>query len=96
MQTKTLNRLTNCVLFEINAPIWNGGSKAVGLNATRLGKHNEIRFTYRRKSDGELSMPDAYYFDGELLSQIDYPKVNRKGVTLVIVPFTDLKRLERA
>lgn len=92
----TLNRLTPCQLFEIRAPIWNGGKKMVGLNIGRIGPHNEIRFTYRRKSDGELSIPDAYYFDGNKLKDIDYTRQNVKGTTLVLIPFSDLEILERA
>lgn len=67
----------------------------VGLNKARIQKHNEIHFTYRRKSDGELSFPDPYYFDGALLNEIDYELKNVRGTTLVLIPFTDLEILER-
>lgn len=90
-----LSRETICQLFEINSPIWNGGKKIVGLNSQRIQKHNCIKFTYRRKSDGQLSIPDEYYFDGDKLAEIDYPLQNVKGVTLVLVPFTDLEVLHR-
>lgn len=93
--TRQLPRLTTCVLFEINSPIWNGGRKMVGLNIQRIGKHNEIHFTYRRKSDGQLSIPDTYYFDGDKLEQLDFQHQAVKGVTLVLVPFTELELLER-
>ena len=51
---KQLSRNTVCNLFKIRAPIWNGGKKMVGLDARRITYHNEIHFTYRRNSDGEL------------------------------------------
>lgn len=92
---KYLPPTTVCQLFEIRAPIWNGGKRFVGLNKQRIGFHNEIRFTYRRKSDGELSFPDIYYFDGKKLQQVDYELKNVRGVTLVLVPFTDLEILTR-
>lgn len=92
---KQLDRHTVCQLFEINSPIWNGGQRKVGLNINRIGKHNEIRFLYRRKSDGELSIPDTYYFDGDLAKQLDYEVQNTHGVSLLLVPISDLKVLER-
>lgn len=91
-----LGTRTPAVLFEIRAPIWNGGKRVVGLAKTRIGKHNEIHFLYVRKSDGMKSFPDNYYFDGDLLRQIDYPIMNVRGFSLVLVPFSDLERLERA
>ncbi len=90
-----LSKNTPCTLFEIRSPIWGGGKKSVGLALNRITKHNEINFTYRRKSDGELSIPDHFYFDGDKLGEIDYEHQNVKGLTLVIVPFSDLERLER-
>lgn len=90
-----LPRNTVCTLFKINAPIWNGGKKKVGLALNRVSKHNEIQFTYRRKSDGELSMPNPYYFDGDKLQQQDYDHQSIKGLTLVLIPFSDLELLER-
>lgn len=92
---KELPRLTECVLFEIRSPIWGGGHRKVGLNLSRIRKNNEIHFTYRRKSDGELSYPDKYYFDGDNIKGMDYEVQNRKGVTLVLVPFDHLEVLER-
>lgn len=90
-----LPRTTVCQLFELRSPMWGGGKKTVGLNLSRIQKHNEITFTYRRKSDGELSIPDHYYFDGDLLNQLDFEKQNIKGTTLVLVPFSELEILER-
>jgi hypothetical protein len=90
-----LPHLTPCTLFEINSPIWGGGKRVVGLKLSRIGKHNEIRFMYRRKSDGKLSMPDIYYFDGDKKNNIDYTLQNVKGTTLVLVPFSDLEILHR-
>lgn len=90
-----LDRMTVCQLFKINSPIWGGGKKKVGLNLSRIQKHNEIEFTYRRKSDGELSIPDRYYFDGDLLKQLDFEKQNVKGTTLALIPFDNLEILER-
>ena len=92
---KKLPRDTVCNLFKIRAPIWGGGKKSVGLDAKRITYHNEIVFTYVRKSDGELSIPDHYYFDGKLLQELDFEKQMVKGTTLVIIPFEHLQLLER-
>lgn len=92
---KTLLRTTPCTLFEIRSPMWLGGKKAVGLNRSRITKNNEIHFMYRRKSDGLLSIPDPYYFDGDKLNEVDYELQSVRGTVLVIIPFTDLERLER-
>ena len=94
-EIKQLPRDTVCNLFKIRAPIWNGGKKMVGLDAKRITYHNEIHFTYVRKSDGELSIPDHYYFDGKLLQELDFERQNVKGTTLVIIPFEHLQILER-
>lgn len=90
-----LDKTTPCTLFEIKSPLWNGGVKSVGLNEDRIAKHNEIVFTYRRKSDGQLSFPDHYYFDGDKLKEVNYPRQQIKLTTLVIVPFSDLEKLQR-
>lgn len=97
MITKTLSRTTVCQLFEIRSPRWNGNSnrREVGLALDRIAKHNEIRFTYIRKSDGEQSIPGNYYFDGDNVKGLDYEVQNVKGRSLVIVPFDHLQRLER-
>lgn len=95
MEVKELSRVTPCTLFKIRSPIWNGGKKMVGLNMQRITKHNEIHFTYVRKSDGELSIPDVYYFDGDLLKEIDFKKQAIQGTYLAIIPFEHIKRLER-
>lgn len=92
---KQLDRLTPAVVFEINAPKWNGKNRVVGLALNRVRKHNLIRFMYRRKSDGLLSIPDEYYFDGDKLNEIDYERQNIRGLTLVLIPFTDLDMVER-
>lgn len=92
---KELSRTTPCTLFKIRSPIWNGGQRMVGLDMRRVSKHNEIWFTYVRKSDGELSMPDKYYFDGDLLKTIDFEKRAIGGTYLAIIPFKHIKRLER-
>lgn len=95
---KVLGRTTPCQLFKIRAPIWNAGRRFVGLDEKRIWvspPHNEIHFEYRRKSDGELSMPDAYYFDGSKLKRVDYERQNRYGTTLVLIPFSDLEQLVR-
>ena len=94
-EIKQLPRDTVCNLFKIRAPIWNGGKKMVGLNAQRITYHNEIHFTYVRKSDGELSIPDRYYFDGKLMHELDFEKQMVKGTMLVIIPFEHLQILER-
>ena len=67
----------------------------VGLNMQRIGPHNEIHFTYVRKSDGELSIPDVYYFDGKLLKEIDFERQVVNGTYLAIIPFEHLQLLER-
>ena len=92
---KELPRNQICILFDIGSPIWNGGEKKVGLNLRRIRKHNEIHFTYRRKSDSKLSLPDPYYFDGDNLKGMGYDTQNRGNVTLVLIPFKDLQILHR-
>lgn len=62
---------------------------------SRVSKNNEIKFLYRRKSDGQLSIPDSYYFDGDKLKLIDYDKQAIRGAILVLIPFSDLEKLER-
>ncbi len=93
--TMQLPRNIVCTLFEIRAPIWGGGKKSVGLNMQRITKHNEIHFTYVRKSDGEKSIPDPYYFDGELLNHIDFERQAVRGTILAIIPFEHIQKLER-
>lgn len=97
IETKQLSRTTPCALFKIRAPIWNGKAqkRVVGLNRALIRQHNEIHFTYVRKSDNELSIPGAFYFDGSQLNQVDYELQNVRGTTLVLIPFTDLQALER-
>lgn len=95
MGVKRLPRLKVCTLFKIKAPMWKGGEHMVGLNLKRITEDNEIVFTYRRKSDNEMSFPDPYYFDGNKLNEIDYDKKAHKGTVLVYIPFTDLEKLER-
>lgn len=91
---KTLPRSTVCTLFEIKAPIWGGGKRRVGLAENRVTDHNEIHFLYKRK-DGQLSIPDPHYFDGTKRKSIDYERMNVKGLTLIMIPFTDLEVLQR-
>jgi hypothetical protein len=95
MSIKVLSTRHVCVLFEINAPIWNGGKRVVGLAEHRLQNDNEIHFTYVRKRDGQLSFPDKYYFDGRKLKDIDFVRQNVRGTTLILVPFTELDIIER-
>ena len=95
MNVKQLPRLTECTLFKLGTPVWNGGQKVVGLDLKRIRKHNEITFSYVRKSDGQKSFPDTYYFDGENIKGLDYEIQNRKGVSLVLIPFEHLEILER-
>lgn len=93
---KELSRLTACTLFKIKAPRWNGNKgKIVGLDMSRLTKHNEIMFTYVRKSDGELSIPDHFYFDGDQVKQIDFEHQRIGNTTLVLVPLEHLSKLVR-
>lgn len=97
MTTKQLPRLQACELYKIGSPRWNGDAnrREVGLAEFRMKKHNEIVFTYVRKSDGEKSVPGSFYFDGDKRQYIDFERQNRKGLTLVIVPFDELEKLER-
>lgn len=97
MVVKELPRKTVCTLFSIRAPMWmgNSGKRVVGLSLNRIGVHNEIEFTYRRKSDGELSYPDRYYISGEKIKALDFEHQNRKGTVLVLVPFDQLEKLIR-
>lgn len=95
MVTKELPRKTVCTLFSIRQPIWNGGKRKVGLAQPRIGEHNEIEFTYVRKSDGEKSYPDRYYISGEKIRALDFDRMNVKGLTLVLVPFDQLEKLVR-
>lgn len=91
-----LHHLDPRTVFNIKAPMWRGNpeDRKVGLALHRIQKHNVINFTYRRKSDGKLSIPDQYYFDGDKLNEIDYERQNIKGVTLVYVPFSDLELID--
>lgn len=91
-----LPRTTVCQLFDLRTPIWNGGKKVAGLNILRISDHNEITFSYVRKSDGEKSIPDSYYISRSKINAGNYPKQFIKGVTLLLVPFTDLEILHRA
>lgn len=86
----------NVAEFDIGSPRWNGDRthKIVGLALWRLNKHNVIRFTYRHVSDGQLSIPGTYYFDGEKYNPVKYQHQEVKGTKLVLVPFSDLEVLE--
>lgn len=109
MGVKELPRLTVCTLFEMRKPPTNYGKEdmekwEVGLNLRRLkdlntgvirNKHVEIAFKYRRKSDGELSLPDHYYFDADKLDQIDFEVQMWKSTPLVKIPFKELEILRR-
>lgn len=95
MKIKELSRTTPCVLFEIRSPQWNGNRKCVGLNKARIGACNEIRFSYRRKSDGELSLPDHYYISGSEIKAANYPEMQIKGANLVMIPVSELSLLIR-
>lgn len=67
----------------------------MGLKTVDIEKNNEIEFLYRRKSDGELSFPHHYYFDGDKLKDIDFEVRMHKGTSITYIPFTELERLER-
>jgi len=96
MIVKELPRKTVCTLFKIRTPIWNAGKRKVGLDAQKIGVHNEIEFSYVRKSDGQKSFPDQYYISGEKIKALDYDRMNVSGgVTLVLVPFDQLEKLVR-
>jgi hypothetical protein len=91
---------TVCTLYDIKTgPQWNGKAerREVGLAEYRMTKHNEVIFSYRRKTGptaGQLSLPGSYYFDGD--TRDNYPRKKVKGgVTLVMVPLTALPPLER-
>ena len=91
-----LSRNTPCTLYKIRTPLWNGsvGKRVVGLAEYRITKHNEIEFTYIRKSDGEKSIPDHYYFDGDRKDEYRRQSV-KGGMTLVLVPLDELEPLTR-
>ena len=89
-----LPKNTVCTLFEIKAPVWNGGKRKVGLAQNRIGEHNEIRFLYTRK-DGTKSMPDNYYISGKKIRELDFDLQNIKGLTIVLVPIDQLEILHR-
>lgn len=95
MRIRRLLRNRPCVLFDLGKPIWNGGRRYVGLDSKRIGADNEIVIRYRRKSDGELSFPDRYYFDGTKCKTIDYKPFITHGQRLLLIPFTDLEILQR-
>lgn len=92
-----LPRTTTCTLFSIQQPMWLGDEKkrVVGLAKNRIGLHNEIEFTYVRKSDGKLSIPEHYYISGEKLAQRDFRRQVRKGITLLLIPLSELEVLHR-
>jgi hypothetical protein len=93
VRTKKLEKNTVCAVFPIKAPQWNGKRPHVGLNISRLTPHNEITIEYTRKSDGERTWPDTYYYDGTTRDQ--YKVQTWKGVELLLVPISDLQVLQR-
>jgi hypothetical protein len=93
MRIKKLDRTTTCTLFPIRYPQWNGGKPHVGLNISRLTPHNEITIDYTRKSDGQKTWPDTYYYDNT--NRDRYEVQNWKGVELLLVPIADLYILQR-
>jgi hypothetical protein len=86
-----------CTLFKINSPMWMGSPKkrAVGLDISRISKHNEVEFTYVSKRTDEKSIPDHFYFDGDKLKQLDFQRQSFGHVTVAIIPFSELEILER-
>lgn len=90
-----LNRNTVCQLFELRSPIWNGGRRVAGLARDRIGDHNEITFSYRRKSDNELSIPDHYYISRQKILQGHFKTQTIGNTVLILVPFTELEILHR-
>lgn len=91
-----IDRLTPCTVFDLRTPIWNNGKRVVGLNKARITRHNEINLSYVRKSDGQRSFPDPYYFNGEKLEHMEFAEQTVKGgVKLVLIPFSELEPLER-
>ena len=95
MEVIELPRLQVCSLFSIEFPMWNGGKRVIGLDTRRIQKDNEVHVKYVRKSDGLKSFPEPLYFDGDLRKQIDFPVMNRKGTTLLLVPIENFRILRR-
>lgn len=93
-----LDRLTSRTLFEIRSPMWLGGStkRMVGLDLTRISKHNEIIFTYVRKSDGRKSIPDHFYFDGDRRKTEKFKTMMRGNTKLLLIELNTLPKLEIA
>lgn len=86
-----LGRSTPRQIIEIKAPRWK--ERTVGIATWRVGLHNEIRITYRRKGDGEFTYPDPFYISGDKIKK--YPKQLVGGGTwLYLVPISDLEILE--
>jgi len=88
---KVISRTTPLNYFELKFPIWNGGKRVVGLNQTRIGFHNKIKITYKRK-DGTESFPDDYYISGEKARSFP-TQVLKGGVTVHLIPLSELEIL---
>ena len=88
-----LPRLTPAQLFEIKTPVWDG--RMVGLNAARIGMHNEVRILYKNSS-GERIYPDPMYISGELARQYEAKPLKKyPNVKLHWIPINELEVLER-
>lgn len=94
-----LTDIQPAVHYKIGSPRWNGNAneRQVGLAVWMMGKDNTIEFTYERKTGptkGERSIPGTFYFDGNLRYQHNYRKMMVGQVELLMIPFTDLERLD--
>jgi len=90
-----LNRLTPCQVTEIKTPVWNGGQRKVGIATYKIGLHNEIKITAKRK-DGTQIYPISFYISGEKARS--YPKEpvrSNPSIELYMIPIKDLETLER-
>lgn len=88
---KVVSRTLPMVYFELGFPIWNGGKRVVGLADYKIGFHNKIKLTYKRK-DGSESFPDDYYISGEKAKTFP-TQVLKGGVTVHLIPLSELEIL---
>jgi hypothetical protein len=95
MQTIQVPRMRQHTLFQIKFPIWNGGSRVVGLALDRMTDHNEVEILYVRKKDGIRIYPDRYYVDGRIAKVFYNRQTLPSGVELVLVPVENLMKIER-
>lgn len=87
-----LSRMTPCQHFAIRVPRWK--QRVVGLAKHKIGEHNCVEILAADKK-GKRYYPGQYYIPGSRFSEVDYELDNQRGLTLVLVPISDLEPLER-